>query len=80
MKFANIPNSLLDQKIGEGFDTDWTLRSEIEKSKEDIIKAEWDLYDNGKIRSFCAWSATFVHLLVATPFGDYVICPIRRNP
>lgn len=80
MTFWNIPATLLDQQLGEGYDTSWTLRSELERSNEDILYAEWELWDDGKLKWFLAWSATLVHVMVSSGFGDYVIYPVKRDP
>jgi len=80
MTFWQIPDTLLDQQLGEGYDTTWTLRSELERYKEDIEHARWELWDNGSIRWFQAWSKTYVMVTVDTPFGDKVVYGIPRNP
>jgi hypothetical protein len=85
MTYANIPQELLDIVIREGWDHTYTLRDELDEVGEDIIKAEFDTHDNengtvNKIRSFTAWTNTYVLVLVDSAFGDQVLLNLKRNP
>jgi hypothetical protein len=85
MTYANIPQELLDIVLGEGWQETWTLKDQIDEIGEDIITAEFDTHNNengtvNKIRSFTAWTATYVLVLVDTAFGDQALISLKRNP
>lgn len=86
MKFNKIPKKLLDLKLGEGYDSSWTLRSELEsKLQEDIEGFDYLYYDEDRknprsLRCLHVWSKTKVGIVIDTPFGDKVLYVVSKAP
>lgn len=85
INYGGIPDEVLDITIGEGYDSSWTLRSELDKIGEDIIHVDYEMYNNSnpgeeRIKFFTAYTNSFVLCLINTVFGDQCILDLPRNP
>ena len=87
MKFANIPDEILDLALGEAYNRakgwyKWTLRSELEDVGEDILNASWQasLTKPVTIICFTAWTENHILELVYGPLGDQSILKVPLKP
>ena len=79
--WLNIPGEVLDITLGEGYDSSWTLRSELERIGESLITVDYEyIAEDKRIRRFLGYTKTFVLVLIDTLFGDQVLCAFPRNP
>lgn len=81
IRYDGIPKEVLNTVLGEYWDEgEYTLKTELDKYGEDIIRARWVVSSENKLEWFHAWTKTYTMSLVHDLMDERIILGLLRNP